>query len=155
MTKKLTSTLVTESAVINAPLSTLWKLIKLENFTKFYTGLTSSEIIPAEDEGKDVVKWTFEDGTVLIVREEEFSTVKHLVSFHILKCEPWGLPYTSVLSTIRMYPITSRDAAGGTFVEWSGHYSADASAEVVQDGHIKRREALVDLAKAAEQNNSN
>ncbi|KAL4793063.1 hypothetical protein BDV19DRAFT_391504 [Aspergillus venezuelensis] len=151
MPEKLTSTLVVESAVINAPLDKIWSLIKLTNFTKFYTSLTQSEIIPAEDEGKDVVKWTFADGTVLLVREEEFSTVKHLISFHILKCEPWGLPYTSVLSTIRLYPITSRDAAGGTFVEWSGDYSADASAEVVQDGHIKRREALADLAKAAEE----
>ncbi|KAL4965790.1 uncharacterized protein BDV14DRAFT_199564 [Aspergillus stella-maris] len=151
MSERLTSTLVTESTVINAPLDRIWYLIKLTNFTKFYTGLTKSEIIPAEDEGKDVVKWTFADGTVLLVREEEYSTVKHLISFHILKCEPWGLPYTSVLSTIRLYSITSRDAAGGTFVEWSGHYSADASAEVVQDGHIKRREALADLAKAAEE----
>ena len=93
------------------------------------------------------------------------------MSFHITKCEPWGLPYTSVLSTIRLYPITSGSAGGSTFVEWSGHYSSDASAgklsqknklksqvliiyqlDVVQDGRIKRREALADLAKAVENN---
>ncbi|KAL4928008.1 uncharacterized protein BDV17DRAFT_292028 [Aspergillus undulatus] len=150
MSEKLTSTSVTESAVINAPISAIWRLIQLKNFEKFYIGLTSTEILPSDDEGKDTIKWTFADGTVLHVKEEEFSTVKHIISFHILKCEPWGLPYTSVLSTIRLFPITSRHAAGGTFVEWSGHYSADASAEVVQDGHVKRREALADLAKVAE-----
>lgn len=42
--------------------------------------------------------------------------------------EPFGLPYTSVLSVIRLFPITSGSSAGRTFVQWSGHYSSDASA---------------------------
>ncbi|KAH8589815.1 hypothetical protein B0O99DRAFT_522475 [Bisporella sp. PMI_857] len=149
MSGKLTSTSVTESAVINAPLSSIWRLIKLKEFAKFYTGISKSETVPSDD-GETIIRWTFKDGTVLDVKEEEYSTIKHYISFHIIKCEPWGLPYTSVLSTIRLYPITSGSAESGTFVQWSGHYSADASAEVVQDGHVKRREALADLAKAVE-----
>lgn len=60
--------------------------------------------------------------------------------------------------------LISRSAEGSTFVEWSGRYSADATAgesstswtlavptnshsEVIEDGHVKRREALEDLAK--------
>lgn len=49
------------------------------------------------------------------------------MSFHIVQCQPYGLPYTGVLTTICLYPITSRAAEGGTFVQWSGHYTADAS----------------------------
>ncbi|KAI1135163.1 hypothetical protein F5Y05DRAFT_395791 [Hypoxylon sp. FL0543] len=147
---KLTSTLVTESAVINAPISSIWPLIRLKEFQKFFTGIIKTESLSSDDDRSEIVRWTFNEGYTLDVREEEYSTIKHCMSFNIVKCEPWGLPYTSVLSTIRLYPITSRAAEGGTFVQWSGHYSADASADVVKDGHIKRREALADLAKAVE-----
>ncbi|SPJ85367.1 uncharacterized protein FTOL_11148 [Fusarium torulosum] len=150
---KLTSTSVTESAVIQAPIYAVWRLVKLKKFIDFFEGIIKSETIHAQDDDNDdreIIRWTFEDGTVLDVVEEEYSTVKYYMSFNILKCEPWGLPYASVLSTIQLYPITSRSAQGATFVQWSGHYSADATAEVVQDGHVKRREALDYLARAVE-----
>lgn len=89
------------------------------------------------------------------------------MSFNIIKCEPWGLPYTGALSTLRLYPITSGTAEGSTYVEWRGQYSSDATAgnlllaeardllltlssEVIGDAKLKRREGLADLAKAFE-----
>merc|ERR1712087_1022346 len=39
---------------------------------------------------------------------------------------------------------------GSTFVEWTGNFSSDADASVIQDAKFKRREALADLAKVAE-----
>lgn len=79
------------------------------------------------------------------------------------------LSYTSVLSTVRCYPITSGELEGSTFVEWTGNFSSDANAGmkthwemttvitwtnsrvagVIQDAKFKRREALADLAKVA------
>ncbi|EHK22079.1 uncharacterized protein TRIVIDRAFT_78735 [Trichoderma virens Gv29-8] len=152
-TEKLTSTSVTESAVINAPLDTIWPLLRLKEFGTFFQGIIDTDILPPAAGGnddRDIIRWTFDEGYTLDVQEEEYSNIKHYMSFNILKCEPWGLPYTSVLSVIRLFPITSGSSAGQTFVQWSGHYSSDASAEVVLDGHVKRREALANLAKAVE-----
>jgi hypothetical protein len=74
MDGKLTSTSVTESTVINASLSSIWRLIKLKEFGNFYTGITKSESVPSTADGEtDIVKWTFKDGTVLEVKEEEYS----------------------------------------------------------------------------------
>ncbi|KAH8589829.1 hypothetical protein B0O99DRAFT_636305 [Bisporella sp. PMI_857] len=157
MDSKITSTsiaaappLINESAVINASLSSVWRLVKLKEFVNFYTAISKSELVSSANEEKDIVRWTFQDGTVLEVKEEEYSTEKHYMSFNIIKCEPWGLPYTGVLSTIHLYPITSGFAEGSTFIQWSGYYSADASADMVQDARAKRREGLADLAKAVE-----
>jgi hypothetical protein len=89
------------------------------------------------------------------------------MSFNIIKCEPWGLPYAGALSTLRLYPITSGAAEGTTYVEWRGQYSSDATAgrwllaeaknslltlplEVIEDAKLKRREGLEDLCKAFE-----
>lgn len=74
-----------------------------------------------------------------------------------------------MLSTIRLYAVTSGELEGSTFVEWSGHFSNDADAGkfvhtlagflgqlctdgvagVIQDAKFKRRDALADLGKAA------
>jgi hypothetical protein len=68
-----TSTSVTESAVIEAKFSDVWHMIKLENFSKFWTKLTNSEFVKGASPDTDVVKWTFKDGTVLEVKQEEHS----------------------------------------------------------------------------------
>ncbi|KAH8585322.1 hypothetical protein B0O99DRAFT_657348 [Bisporella sp. PMI_857] len=131
MEAKVTSNSVTESAVINAPLSSIWPLLRLNEFEKFYAGVVKTD--------KNIIRWTFKEGYTLDAQEEEYSNIKHSMSFNIVKCEPWGLPYTSVLSVIRLYHISS-----------CGHFSSDVSVEVVLDGHVKRQEALADLARAVE-----
>lgn len=73
MPSKLTSTSVTESAVINAPVSKVWSMVQLKNFQNFFVDINKTEILPSEDLQKEVIRWTFDDGTVLDVREEEYS----------------------------------------------------------------------------------
>ena len=68
-----TSTSVTESAVIPAQLANVWHLIKLQDFHTFWTKLEKSEHIKGASPETDVVKWTFKDGTVLDVKQEEHS----------------------------------------------------------------------------------
>ena len=68
-----TSTSIRESAVISAPLSQVWHLIKLQDFHKFWSKLEKSEHVKGVSPETDVVKWTFKDGTVLEVKQEEHS----------------------------------------------------------------------------------
>lgn len=141
-----TTTSVVESAVIKAPLSQVWHQIKLQNFADWWSALKSSEWVKGASDDTDVVKWTFKDGTQLEVKQEEHSTINHYITYGVITAKP-ELSYTSVLSTIRLYSITSGDLEGSTFVEWTGNFSSDADAGVIQDAKFKRRDALADLAK--------
>ncbi|KAI0004440.1 hypothetical protein F4779DRAFT_73275 [Xylariaceae sp. FL0662B] len=143
-----TSTSVVESAVIKAPLSDVWHLIKLQDFSNFWTALKSSQFVKAANAETDVVKWTFKDGTELEVKQEEHSTINHYITYSVITAKP-ELSYSSVLSTVRCYAVTSGELEGSTFVEWTGDFSSDADAGVIQDAKFKRRDALDDLAKAA------
>ncbi|KAI1078923.1 hypothetical protein F5B20DRAFT_546679 [Whalleya microplaca] len=143
-----TSTSVTESAVIKAPLSHVWHQIKLQDFSNFWSALKSSQFVKGTSDETDIVKWTFKDGTELEVKQEEHSTINHYITYSVITAKP-ELSYSSVLSTIRCYSITSGELEGSTFVEWTGNFSSDADAGVIQDAKFKRRDALADLAKAA------
>ncbi|KAI1347189.1 hypothetical protein F5Y01DRAFT_250654 [Xylaria sp. FL0043] len=143
-----TSTSVVESAVIKAPLSDVWHLIKLQNFSNFWSALKSSEFVKGVSDEADVVHWTFKDGTELDVKQEEHSTINHYITYSIITAKP-DLTYTSVLSTIRCYAVTSGELEGSTYVEWTGNFSSDADAGVIGDAKFKRRDALADLAKVA------
>ncbi|GAW20251.1 hypothetical protein ANO14919_097500 [Xylariales sp. No.14919] len=143
-----TSTSVVESTVIKAPLSHVWHHIKLQNFSNFWSALKSSEFVKGTNDEADVVHWIFKDGTELDVKQEEHSTINHYITYSIITAKP-GLTYTSALSTIRCYSVTSGELEGSTYVEWSGNFSSDADAGVIEDAKFKRRDALADLAKAA------
>ena len=74
-----TSTSVSESAVIRAPLSHVWHLIKIQDFSKFWSALSGSEYVKGASEETDVVKWTFKDGTVIEVKQEEHSVSRTII----------------------------------------------------------------------------
>lgn len=75
-----TSTSVLESAVIEAPFSDVWHMIKLQEFHQFWSNLDKSEFVKGASSETDIVKWTFKDGTVLEVKQEEHSVRLLLVS---------------------------------------------------------------------------
>lgn len=141
------SNFVIESAVIEAPFSDVWHLIKLQDFAKFYSALEKSEWVKGTSPDTDIVRWTFKDGTVLEVKQEEHSTIEHYITYSIISSQP-ALTYTSAVSTVRLYAVTSGEHAGQTFVTWTGNFSSDADADAIEDAKFKRREALTDLAKA-------
>ncbi|KAF4550603.1 Hypothetical protein D9617_16g013910 [Elsinoe fawcettii] len=143
-----TSTSINETAVIKAPLSHVWHHIKLQDFANFWGALTKSEYVKGASPETDIVKWTFKDGHVLEVKQEEHSTINHYITYSVITSNP-ALSYSSVVSTVRAYPVTSGELEGSTFVEWTGNFSSDAGADVIEDGKYKRREALADLAKVA------
>jgi hypothetical protein len=95
--------------------------------------------------------------------------IDHYITYSVISAKP-QLSYSSVVSTVRCFPITSGRHEGHTFVQWSGNFSSDADAGmsyvlsavvevggaqvidfcvgVIQDAKFKRREALADLANA-------
>ena len=73
-------------------------------------------------------------------------SINHYITYSIISSAP-ALSYTSQLSTVRCFPVTSGEHKGATFVQWSANFSSDATAEVIQDAKFKRQEALADLAK--------
>ncbi|KAF2084911.1 Bet v1-like protein [Saccharata proteae CBS 121410] len=143
-----TSTSVVESAVIDAHISDVWHLIKLQDFSKFWTKLSQSEYVKGTSPETDIVRWSFQDGQVLEVKQEEHSTIEHYITYSVITAQP-ELSYSSVVSTVRCFPITSGKHEGHTYVQWTGNFSSDADAGVIEDAKFKRREALADLASAA------
>ncbi|KAH8731631.1 hypothetical protein GQ44DRAFT_822509 [Phaeosphaeriaceae sp. PMI808] len=141
-----TSTSVSESAVIEASFSDVWHLIKLQDFSKFWSALDKSDWVKGTSDEAEVVEWSFKDGTVVEVKQEEHSSIDHFITYSVISARP-ELSYSSVVSTIRVYPITSGNHEGQTFITWTGNFSNDADASVIQDARFKRREALADLAK--------
>jgi hypothetical protein len=144
-----TSTQVLESTIIEAPLSHVWHLIKLEDFSKFWSKLSKSEFVKGASPDTDIVKWSFKDGTEIEVKQEAHSTIDHYITYSIISSQP-ALSYTSVVSTVRCYPVTSGKHKGHTYVQWSGNFSSDADAGVIEDAKFKRQEALADLASAVQ-----
>ncbi|KAH6891514.1 hypothetical protein B0T10DRAFT_313499 [Thelonectria olida] len=143
-----TSTSVSETAVIRAPLSHVWHHIKLQDFANFWSALSKSEWVKGTSPDTDIVKWTFKDGTVVEVKQEEHSSINHYITYSVITAQP-ELTYTSVMSTIRCHAVTSGELEGSTFVEWTGHFSSDADANVIEDAKFKRIDALGDLARVS------
>lgn len=60
----------------------------------------------------------------ILTREQ---TISHFITYSVITAKP-ELTYSSVVSTIRLYPVTSGSSEGSTFIEWSGNFSSDADA---------------------------
>jgi hypothetical protein len=54
-------------------------------------------------------------------------SIDHYITYSVISSQP-ALSYTSVVSTVRLYPVTSGKHEGHTFVTWTGNFSSDADA---------------------------
>lgn len=74
---------VIESAVIRAPLSHVWHFIKLAEFPKWYSQIKQAEhIVKGVSDETDVYKWTFKDGSVVEIKQDEHSVGSTSLSQH-------------------------------------------------------------------------
>lgn len=99
-----TSTSVLESSIIRAPLANVWHHIKLHDFANFWSALKSSDLVKGVSSEADVARWTFKDGTVLDVKQEEHSVSGvHLgrsqAHYQMLICPSFTRPSTITLPT--------------------------------------------------------
>ena len=54
-------------------------------------------------------------------------TIDHYITYSVIASNP-ALTYSSVISTVRCFPVTSGKEEGSTYVQWSAHFSSDADA---------------------------
>ncbi|KAK9900409.1 Bet v1-like protein [Cystobasidium minutum MCA 4210] len=141
------STSIVESAVIQAPLAKVWHLIKLKDLASWWNLVSNVEEVKDSSNEADVYKVTYKDKSTVVIKQEEHSAIHHYITYSAVSAEP-ALTYSSVYSTIRVYPITSGPMENSTFVEWSATFSSDADSGVIQDARYKRKEGLADLARA-------
>ena len=139
---------VIESAVIRAPLSHVWHFLKLAEFDKFWGAIKKSEHVKGVSDETDTVRWTFKDGNVVEVKQDEHSTLEHYITYSVIDAEP-ELSYSSVVNTVRCWAVTSGEFQDSTFVRWTSKFTSDADIGVIEDAKYKRRDALKDLASAA------
>ncbi len=116
---------VIESAVIRAPLSHVWHFFKLPNFHLFWSAIKTAELVKGTGAETDLVKWTFKDGSVVEVKQDEHSNLDHFITYSVINSEP-GLTYSGVVSTIRCWPVTSGEFEHSTFVRWTSKFASDA-----------------------------
>ena len=120
-----------------------------------------------------MVRWTFKDGTVQEVKQEEHSvdifsllmllsckenavltatfcftqSIYNYITYSTIDSNP-AITYTSVISTIRCFEVTSGPSAGSTYVQWSAHFSSDADAGRLLVSIIFRMVVRANLAKS-------
>lgn len=51
--------------------------------------------------------------------------IDHFITYSVIDSNP-ALGYSSLLSQIRLFPVTSGEHRGSTFVQWSAQFSGDA-----------------------------
>ncbi|MFT8720037.1 SRPBCC family protein [Acetobacter sp.] len=114
---------VMASSVINAPVSSVWKLLRdFGTLGRWLPGVKSC-VIEGDDPGDRVgAIRCVEMGDVGVIREQllALSDVDHAVTFSIIES---ALPIRNYRSTINLLPIT---ASNGTFIQWRGQFEASA-----------------------------
>ena len=54
-------------------------------------------------------------------------SIDHFITYSVIAANP-ALSYSSVVSTVRCWAITSGPHEGSTYVQWTGNFSSDADA---------------------------
>jgi len=139
------ATRVWESAVIDAPIDEVWKLVRPLNFSY------NSYVTSAENEGKahddevgSIKAITYKDGTTQRIKLIGLSDATWSVSWDVIESEP-PIEVYSVSHTIRLRRVTESNQ---TFATWTTDFSNDATATVTEDQRYKQRENFTSLQKA-------
>jgi hypothetical protein len=112
---------VTASSVIDAPVASVWGVIRdFGAIGNWLPGVKSCVIEGAEPGDRIGAIRRIEMGDVGIIREQllALSDVDHEVTFSIVES---ALPIWNYRSTIRLFPVTDGDRS---FIRWSGQFEA-------------------------------
>jgi len=140
------ATRVWESTVIDAPVATVWDLLRPLSFSYLPTVAHSAiegSLSAAEVGSVHVV--TYKDKTIQKLRLTELSDSKYSISWDLVESVP--AHHTSAASyTVRLRSVT---AGNLTFVEWVVDFSKDVTNEAMVDAGYKARENFKALAATA------
>jgi len=131
---------VYESQCIDAPVETVWKLIRSLKwvFMEKTINNCSLEVGKADAEVGSIRKVEYNDGTVQRIRVLGMSDIEHSVTYDLIQSDP-PITYTAVEHTIKLHRIT---VGNRTFVCFLSNFSRDANQEALADSHYKKVEFL-------------
>merc|ERR1719397_939696 len=92
---------------------------------------------------------TYSDGTVQQVKVLGISDLHFKVSWNLVTSEP-PVSYSSAVHQVQCYRITTQLSEKGpmTYFTWQTDFSNDASANVVADSSLKKKDAFILMEKA-------
>jgi len=141
------ATRVWESAIINAPLDSVWALVRplTLSWNRFVTATEVEDKKSASEVGA-VVRVTYRDGTVQRIRVIELSDATHTISWELIESTP-EVGVLGAAHTVRVRRVTEGNL---TFIEMTSDFTKDASQAVIQDQRFKQKEAFTMLTSALE-----
>jgi len=139
------STTVWESYHVRAPLESVWELVRPANFA-YLPSVASTEADGkrslAEVGGFHTV--TYKDGTTQKIRITGLSDTDNSISWELEESAP-ATAFSAQNHTVRLRRVTEHNT---TFIEWNTQFSADASADVLQDAKFKQADNFAAIAVA-------
>eukprot|EP01017_Pseudomicrothorax_dubius_P019342 TRINITY_DN2124_c0_g1_i1.p1 TRINITY_DN2124_c0_g1~~TRINITY_DN2124_c0_g1_i1.p1 ORF type:complete len:203 (+),score=76.23 TRINITY_DN2124_c0_g1_i1:63-611(+) len=144
----VTSTTQYESAVLQAPLSRIWPVVKQLDLKALLPTFVENFQILSGGAGQldTTVQVTFKDQAVWTYKIVEISELSHTISFELISCEP-AITASSVVNTITLRRVTETNQ---TLLEWETNFSNDADAAVILDNKYKKLEFFKDLHRTIE-----
>jgi len=139
------ATRVWESAVIHAPITTVWNVLRPLDF-KYNPHVAKAEVEEKKSAAEvgAVIKVTYTDKTVQRITTTEISDGSHTVSWELIESEP-AVSILSVVHTVKLRRVTENNT---TFIEWITDFSKDADNNVIADARFKQKDHFSALEKA-------
>jgi hypothetical protein len=133
------------SVVLNAPIDTVWDLLKTFDWAKILpSSVKKTKFLngnPQEVSSSFEVEYV--DGSVWTFRIVEVSELHRAFSYELVTATP-QTSFISMQNHIKLHKITFDNT---TFVEWTTDFSNDVDSHVVQDNKFKKHEYFKDLKK--------
>jgi len=136
-------TRVWNSAIIQAPVSKVWNLVRSVDFRYLPSVLDAhleDNATPSQVGGVRSV--TYKDKTVQRIRLLELSDVNHTVTWELIESTP-AISFLSAMHTVELRPVT---VDSSTFISWTTDFSKDATHDVLTDAKFKQQENFTALA---------
>jgi len=145
--KVVSSTRSVESCTINAHIESVYGLIR--PFTFKYAVEIVSVVMEHKKGVGSIRKLTYRDGTVQTIQILGISDLDFEVSWILVTSNP-AVTYSSVVHQIRLHRITTqlKDQKDTTYMTWQSDFSNDATANVIADSNLKKRDAFKQIKLA-------
>lgn len=138
------STQVTESRIIQAPIDAVWRVVSKVTFD-YWDAVDKVSIVGGVSRTLGSEREVhFKDGAVQRYQIVELSDLHHSVTYELIESDP-AVEMSAALHTIRLFRVTHDNT---TYVEFHSQYSSsgEKTMAVVEDSRLKKREILDGLS---------
>jgi len=143
----VSSTRSLESCTINAPIEELYALLRPFSFK--YAHQIRSVVNTGQKGVGSLRRLTYRDGTVQTIQIRGIDDLYFELSWILVTSVP-AVTYSSVVHQIRLYRISTqlKGQHAKTYMKWQSDFSNDATANVIADSNLKKRDAFKQLKAA-------